>query len=323
MKTKRIIPIIVAAMISGSAAFNTAAIEQKNTLQSTAAVAYDSAELAEYAEQVAVLVNRERMANGLQPVKFSPLLSEAANVRSAELKKSFSHTRPNGTSCFTVLKEFGISYVSAAENIAYGQRTPEIVMNDWMNSTGHRANILSKNVDYIGVGVVYHNGIYYWTQLFAASDDLSKGAYLPGENTENTTNTTVSEITVPTTTTTVTITTKKSYFTKQTTVTTKKTENIITTTKSSVSTSQTNVTNETTTRCPESTAECIDTSQPTCTIPELNEYFNSDNGKFIFISPEQFNLDEILQNSHLGKDKCCEKDFTELYHELEKMIGDI
>ena len=56
-------------------------------------------------------------------------------------------------------------------------------MNAWMNSSGHRANILSKNIEYIGVGVVYSNGIYYWTQLFASSDSISD-AYLPDKNNE-------------------------------------------------------------------------------------------------------------------------------------------
>lgn len=335
MKTKQIISIIAASAIIGTAVFSSSAIEHKNILHCEAAASYDSPELAEYAEQVAALVNRERKANGLQPVKFSPLLSEAANVRSAELKESFSHTRPNGTSCFTVLKEFGISYYSAAENIAYGQRTPEIVMNGWMNSSGHRANILSNNVEYIGVGVVYRNGIYYWTQLFAASDDLADDAYLPDKDTEKpAVTTTVSKITIPTTTTTVAITTTKSTVTKQTVSvsTSKKTDTIKTTTSKlpvstqaeSVTVTQTTAEKETTsTCCTESTTNCTDISKPTFTLPNLNDYF--DNGKFIVISPEQFNLDEFLHDNNFCKDKCCERaenDFSELYPELKKKIFD-
>ena len=137
MNAKKIIYIITPSAIITAAGLSTTAIkEENNLLISSAALSYENPELAEYTKEVAILVNRERSSYGLQPVKYSPLLSEAANVRSSELRKNFSHTRPNGTSCFTVLKEFDISYFSAAENIAYGQRTSEIVMNGWMNSSG-------------------------------------------------------------------------------------------------------------------------------------------------------------------------------------------
>lgn len=312
MKIKGIISIVAVSAFLGFVTLNDAAIKQQNILQNMAVSAYDNAELTEYAEQVAVLVNRERTANGLQPVKFSPLLSEAATVRSAELKDSFSHTRPNGTSCFTVLKEFGISYVSAAENIAYGQKNPEIVMNSWMNSSGHRANILSKNVDYIGVGVVYRNGIYYWTQLFASSKDLSKDAYLPGENTASPeVTTTASDIILTTTTTNVTETTSKTSATKPITSksTAKTTDNSSTTisTKQSTAATQTSVVNETVTCCPQTTTVGNDTNKPTLNFPETDNYINFDNGLFASISPEQFNFNELLQDSYFCKDKYYEK----------------
>ena len=88
-------------------------------------------------------------------------------IRSKELVKLFSHTRPNGTSCFTVLE--GISYRCMGENIAAGQRTPKEVVTDWMNSPGHRANILSPDFTKIGVGLVYNSNSvygYFWTQIF-------------------------------------------------------------------------------------------------------------------------------------------------------------
>lgn len=182
MKTKRIISIVTTCMLACTAAFSVHAVEQEKIPQDTLSVSYDAANHAEYAEQVAALVNQERAANGLQPLSFSPLLSEAAVIRSGELKENFSHTRPDGTSCFTAMDELGITYRAAAENIAYGQRSPESVMDAWMNSSGHRANILNESMEYIGVGVVYREGVYYWTQLFAVSEDLSDGAYLPGEN---------------------------------------------------------------------------------------------------------------------------------------------
>lgn len=107
------------------------------------------------------LVNKERKAAGLGEVAFSDELSAAALVRAKEIVRSFSHTRPNGTSCFTVLKESGITYRSAGENLAYGQKTANEVMNGWMNSSGHRANILNKNFSKVGIACYNFNGVKY------------------------------------------------------------------------------------------------------------------------------------------------------------------
>lgn len=119
-----------------------------------------------YAEQVLQLVNKERAAQGLSNLKLSSAVSAAAQVRAAECAKSFSHTRPNGSSCFTALKEAGISYRRAGENLAYGQRTPAEVVRAWMNSSGHRANILNANYTTLGVGYTVINGTPYWSQFF-------------------------------------------------------------------------------------------------------------------------------------------------------------
>lgn len=134
---------------------------------------YDSRDLARYAYQVAAIVNRERAANGLAPLKYSEELSNAAVARAHELPVSFSHTRPDGTLCFTILGEMGIKYRAAGENIAYGYRDPETVVSQWMQSAGHRENILNTDKEYIGIGVYYKNGIYYWTQIFASSGTLT------------------------------------------------------------------------------------------------------------------------------------------------------
>jgi len=119
-----------------------------------------------YASEVLRLVNVERSKAGLPALTTNQTLTSAANKRAQEIKQTFSHTRPNGSSCFTVLGEFGISYRTAGENIAYGQKTPQEVVNGWMNSPGHRANILSSNFGKVGIGVYQSNGVYYWTQLF-------------------------------------------------------------------------------------------------------------------------------------------------------------
>lgn len=119
-----------------------------------------------YEQQVVDLINKERKAEGLSPVTLDTRLQEAAYKRAMETADVFSHTRPDGTSCFTVLDDFNISYMACGENIAYGQRTPEAVMTAWMNSSGHRANILSKNFGKVGIGYYVVNNTPYWVQLF-------------------------------------------------------------------------------------------------------------------------------------------------------------
>lgn len=120
-----------------------------------------------YAEQVVKLVNEERAKYGLSPLTLDKSVESAALVRSKEIEKSFSHTRPNGSSFSTVLKEQGVNFMGAGENIAWGQKSPEEVMQGWMNSEGHRANILNAKFTKIGVGYYQNsNGTNYWTQLF-------------------------------------------------------------------------------------------------------------------------------------------------------------
>ncbi len=121
---------------------------------------------ASYVEQVVQLVNKERTSRGLQALTIDSAVQAAAQVRAEEQAQSFSHTRPNGTSCFTALDAQSVSYRSAGENIAYGQQTPEEVMTAWMNSEGHRANILNKGFTTIGVGYASINGQSYWAQMF-------------------------------------------------------------------------------------------------------------------------------------------------------------
>ena len=122
----------------------------------------------DFAQAVVDLVNRERAAEGLSPLTWDADLAAAANLRVGEIQRSFSHTRPNGTSCFSALQEAGVSYRQAGENIALGQRTPEQVVNDWMNSPGHRANIMNSAYSRIGVGVAAaSSGGYAWAQFFA------------------------------------------------------------------------------------------------------------------------------------------------------------
>jgi len=119
-----------------------------------------------FEQQVVTLVNQQRAANGLAPLTLSTELSNVARTKSQDMHDNnyFSHTSPTYGSPFDMLTSFGISYSSAGENIAMGYATPEAVMNAWMNSPGHRANILNASYTKIGVGYVASGN--YWTQEF-------------------------------------------------------------------------------------------------------------------------------------------------------------
>lgn len=119
--------------------------------------------------EVIKLVNAERARNGLQALKSNWELSRVARYKSQDMadKNYFSHISPTYGSPFKMMEDFGIRFSSAGENIAMGQRTPQEVMNAWMNSPGHRANILSPSYTEIGVGLAKdRNGRCYWTQMF-------------------------------------------------------------------------------------------------------------------------------------------------------------
>ena len=120
-----------------------------------------------YTAEVLRLVNAERLSAGLSALRTTPALNAVAQVRAKEASTSFSHTRPDGTSCFTALKEGGVSYRAAGENIAKGSPTPARVMEGWMNSAGHKANILNGNFTTIGIGYYVDNtGTATWSQMF-------------------------------------------------------------------------------------------------------------------------------------------------------------
>ncbi|GEN53350.1 CAP domain-containing protein [Halobacillus faecis] len=127
-------------------------------------------ELKEFEQEVVALVNKEREERGLKPLQTHNRLSALANVKSQDMadKRYFSHTSPTYGSPFDMMDEFDFRYQAAGENIAAGQRTPEEVVEGWMNSDGHRANILHEDFTHIGVGYMEGAGPYkrYWTQLF-------------------------------------------------------------------------------------------------------------------------------------------------------------
>lgn len=119
-------------------------------------------------EQVVALVNKERKAAGLTPLTMNWQLARVARYKSDDMKANnyFSHTSPTYGTPFDMLKKFNIKYSTAGENIAKGQKTAQAVMSAWMNSEGHRKNIMSPSFTEIGVGYVSGNGTTYWTQMF-------------------------------------------------------------------------------------------------------------------------------------------------------------
>lgn len=125
----------------------------------------------DYANQLFDLVNNERAKYGLTPLKKMDALTAAAAERAWEVTRYNSHTRPDGTSCFTVLSEYGLPLSKRAENIAYYSRTPQEAFNSLMGSYSHREPILNERFEYMGVGFycVYDDASgyhYYWTQIF-------------------------------------------------------------------------------------------------------------------------------------------------------------
>ena len=126
----------------------------------------DSEFNAAYEAEVVRLVNEERAKYELAALIQDDGAQNVAHVRAKEIVQSFSHTRPDGSSCFTAASDLGVTYRSAGENIAYGYATPAQVVNGWMNSEGHRKNILSASYTKIGVGSYSANGVMYWSQFF-------------------------------------------------------------------------------------------------------------------------------------------------------------
>ncbi|MCM1024325.1 MAG: CAP domain-containing protein [Prevotella sp.] len=125
-----------------------------------------SSSVSDYEKKVAELVNEIRKENGLSELTLNTELSAVARAKSRDMKNNnyFSHTSPTYGSPFDMMKTFGISYRTAGENIAMGYSTPEAVVSAWMNSEGHRANILNSSFKEIGMGYVASGN--YWTQMF-------------------------------------------------------------------------------------------------------------------------------------------------------------
>ncbi|MEH7439614.1 CAP domain-containing protein [Neobacillus drentensis] len=125
-----------------------------------------SGAVSQYVQQVINLTNAQRSKNGLPALKADTQLSGVAQKKSQDMQQNhyFSHTSPTYGSPFDMMRDFGVTYKSAGENIAQGQQTPQEVVTAWMNSEGHRKNILSPNFTHIGVG--FEQTGKHWTQMF-------------------------------------------------------------------------------------------------------------------------------------------------------------
>lgn len=124
-----------------------------------------------FINEVVRLTNEFRAENGVAALELDLDLTVVAMVRAEEITDVFSHTRPDGTSCFTAFEEGGFilgeNCGGRAENIAYGYKSAAAVVEAWKNSEGHRANMLNSKFNVIGIGFVNDGGVYYWTQEFA------------------------------------------------------------------------------------------------------------------------------------------------------------
>ena len=135
----------------------------------TPAPAPTTGEFSAYQQEVLNIVNKERTSRGLSALKFNAELAKVATTKSQDMidRGYFDHNSPTYGSPFDMMKKFGITYKSAGENIAMGQKTPQEVMTAWMNSDGHRKNILNSSFTEIGIGIAKDkNGRLYWTQMF-------------------------------------------------------------------------------------------------------------------------------------------------------------
>jgi uncharacterized YkwD family protein len=112
------------------------------------------------------LVNQARAKNGLSPLVLDAALSRVAQAKARDMHDNgyFAHESPSYGTPFEMMHSFGITYKTAGENIAMGYQTAESVMNGWMNSEGHRANILKASFTTLGVGYVADGN--YWVQMF-------------------------------------------------------------------------------------------------------------------------------------------------------------
>lgn len=133
----------------------------------------DEKTLLKYRQKVVDLTNQERKKHGLEPLERLDVMMNAAQIRATEQIKVSGHKRPDNTDYITVVNDVNFKLIGAysiGENVAQGQYTPEEVVESWMNSPGHSANILNPDYKYIGIGTVSEKSKLYWSQIFYRGD---------------------------------------------------------------------------------------------------------------------------------------------------------
>ncbi|MDE6730359.1 MAG: hypothetical protein K2J71_06240 [Oscillospiraceae bacterium] len=175
MKTNKLAAILLAccATVCSLAAVPAGAIN----LHDEATMTEQEKQMKEYCDIVINCVNNERTERGLSQLATFPELSELTYVRAVEISGGedvFSHTRPDGSMCFSILKENGVRYSAVAENLAGGRADPVATVDQWMNSEGHRKNILGEKYTHIGIGYYYapdSDFEYYWSMFLIGTYD--------------------------------------------------------------------------------------------------------------------------------------------------------
>lgn len=163
---KRLISIIATVFLVTVMSLASASAAQKIILVNKPAQWHKEVKPEKFPSEVLRLVNLERAKVGASPLKFADDLAASALVRARELPFKFSHTRPNGSKCFTAMAQIGHIL---GENLAGGQTTPKQVVQAWMDSKSHRDNILSKQFKEIGIVYYYQSNSkfkHYWVQHF-------------------------------------------------------------------------------------------------------------------------------------------------------------
>ena len=151
---------------NGNSKTNGSSTDKSKTSGNSTDSAKTAASSQKYISDILRLTNQYRAEVGVDALTLDSKLSAAAQKRATELVKTPSHTRPNGTSCFTVFNEYGIDAWTYGENIAYGQANGTSAAKWWRNSSGHYKNMTKKDYKKIGIGAYYSGGRWYWVQLF-------------------------------------------------------------------------------------------------------------------------------------------------------------
>jgi len=185
MKKNRVLSGFLACCTVGVSMLGSAINAGAINLHDSALMSEEEKQIKEYCDIAVNLVNNERVFyRGLPEVATFPLLNEVTCIRAEELAQEFGHYRPDGSLCFSVVKQAKIKYGSIAENIAAGRADPASTMQQWMDSKGHRENILNPTYTHIGIGYFYKpetTYTYHWSMFLIMSTKGEEPAVFEGQ----------------------------------------------------------------------------------------------------------------------------------------------